>query len=47
MEEGLVIRGMAIIGLVQWKGLPNEDATWEGEQILQHCGLLLLEDKET
>ena len=31
--------------LIQWKGLPNEDATWEGEQILQHPTVLLLEDK--
>ena len=28
--------------LVQWKGFPSEDATWEGEQILQHPTLLLL-----
>ena len=32
--------------LVQWKGFPNEDATWEGEQILQHLALLLHEDKK-
>ena len=31
--------------LIQWKGFPSEDATWEGEQILQHPALLLLEDK--
>ena len=47
MEEGLIIRGMAIIRQVQWKGFPSEDATWEGEQNLQHPGLLLLEDKQT
>ena len=32
--------------LIQWKGFPSEDATWEGEQILQHPALLLLEDKQ-
>ena len=32
--------------LIQWKGLPSEDATWEGEQILQYPALLLLEDKK-
>ena len=32
--------------LVQWKELPIEDATWEGEQVLQHPGLQLLEDKQ-
>lgn len=25
--------------LVQWKDLPLEDATWEGEMILQHLAL--------
>ena len=30
--------------LIQWKGFPSEDATWEGEHILQHPALLLLED---
>eukprot|EP00253_Pinus_taeda_P031286 PITA_31286 len=25
--------------LVRWKNLPNEDATWENEQILQHPSL--------
>jgi hypothetical protein len=33
--------------LVIWRGLPLEDGTWEGEQILQHPGLMLLEDKQS
>jgi hypothetical protein len=32
--------------LVRWKELPVEDATWEGEHVLQHPGLRLLEDKQ-
>ncbi|KAH9303213.1 hypothetical protein KI387_014796, partial [Taxus chinensis] len=32
--------------LVRWKDLPLEDATWEGEQILQHPSLCSLEDKQ-
>jgi hypothetical protein len=32
--------------LIRWKDLPKEDATWEGEQILQRPGLQLLEDKD-
>jgi hypothetical protein len=32
---------------VRWRGLPMEDATWEGEHILQHPGLMLLEDKQS
>jgi len=31
--------------LVQWKNLPDEDATWEGEHILEHSALSLLEVK--
>jgi hypothetical protein len=33
--------------LVGWRGLPVEDATWEGEHILQHPRLMLLEDKQS
>jgi hypothetical protein len=33
--------------LIKWKNLPIEDATWEGEKILQHPGLQLLEDKQS
>eukprot|EP00253_Pinus_taeda_P032475 PITA_32475 len=28
--------------LVRWKNLPDEDATWESEKILQHLSLQLL-----
>jgi hypothetical protein len=33
--------------MVRWRGLPMEDVTWEGEHILQHPGLMLLEDKQS
>ena len=32
--------------LVKWNELPMEDATWEGEQVLQHPSLQLLEEKQ-
>jgi hypothetical protein len=32
--------------LVKWRELPIEDATWEGEHILQHSNIQLLEDKQ-
>eukprot|EP00253_Pinus_taeda_P012541 PITA_12541 len=32
--------------LVHWKSLPDEDATWEGEHILEHPTLKLLGDKQ-
>lgn len=33
--------------LVHWKDLLYEDATWEGESILQHPALRLLEGKQS
>jgi hypothetical protein len=32
--------------LMIWRGLPVEGATWENEQVLQHPGLVFLEDKQ-
>lgn len=32
--------------LVKWRDLPDEDSTWENEQVLQHSGPNLLEDKQ-
>jgi hypothetical protein len=33
--------------LIRWWDLPTEDAMWEGDQILQHPNLQLLEDKQS
>jgi hypothetical protein len=33
--------------LIKWKNISIEDATWEGERILQHPRLQLLEDKQS
>lgn len=41
------LRGRLIIEyLIRWKNLPEEDTTWEGERILQHLNLQLLEGKK-
>jgi hypothetical protein len=32
--------------LIRWRGIPVEDTTWESEKVLQHPGLVLLEDKQ-
>jgi hypothetical protein len=32
--------------LIRWRGLPVKESTWESEQVLQHPGLVLLEDKQ-
>jgi hypothetical protein len=33
--------------LVIWRGFPVEDATWKGEQILQHPDMKFLEEKQS
>jgi hypothetical protein len=41
------IRSMVIREcLIRWKGLPVEDTTWEREEVLQHPGLVLLQNKQ-
>jgi hypothetical protein len=52
-KEVLEIREQKLRGqiikecLIMWRGLPVEEATWEGEDILQHPSLQLLEDKQS
>jgi hypothetical protein len=33
--------------LIWWRDLPVDDATWEGDHILQHLNLHLLKDKQS
>jgi len=33
--------------LIKWKDLPEEDSTWEGEDIIAHPSLRLLEGKQS
>jgi hypothetical protein len=33
--------------LIRWRDFPVENVTWEGDQILQHSNLQLLEDKQS
>jgi hypothetical protein len=33
--------------LIRWRYFPSEDATWEGDQILQYPNLHLLEDNQS
>eukprot|EP00253_Pinus_taeda_P033449 PITA_33449 len=40
------LRSRMVWELVRWNNLPDEDATWESEQILQHPSLQFLEDKQ-
>ena len=52
-EEVLEVRERRLLNrviqeyLIKWKDLPAEDATWEGDQILQHPNLKFLEDKQS
>eukprot|EP00253_Pinus_taeda_P002449 PITA_02449 len=51
-EDALETRERRLMSLiikeyfVRRKNLPNEDATWEGQHILQHLALQLLRDKQ-
>jgi len=33
--------------LVKWKDFPIEEATWEGEKLIQHTRLIFLEGKQS
>ena len=47
MQERKLRNRVILEYLVKWKELPMEDATWEGEQVLQHPSLQLLEAKQS